>query len=121
MANPLVKIAVTASGFAAARLGRRIADAGWGAVFGEEPPDDQFTRNSEKETKKRVKQAKKDGLSKAEIEEIRNPADDVPWWKGMLWAAVSGVLLQGLRTAAQSGAKKGTDRITRRRPRPNRG
>ena len=39
MANPLVKIAVTASGFVAARLGRRIADAGWGAVFGEEPPD----------------------------------------------------------------------------------
>lgn len=121
MANPLVKLAVTGSGLAAAMIGRRLADAGWGAVFGEEPPDDKFARSSEKDTKKRVKQARKDGLSKAEIAEIRNPADDVPWWKGVLWAVVSGILLQGLRTAAQSGAKQGTERLTRRRPRPNRG
>ena len=65
--------------------------------------------------------AKKDGLSKAEIAEIRDPAEDVPWWKAILWTIVSGVLLQGLRAAAQNGTKKGADRLTRRRPRPNRG
>lgn len=121
MANPLVKLAVTGSGIAAAMIGRSLASAGWGAVFGEDPPSEQYTKDSAKETKKRRKQAKKDGLSKAEIAEIRDPAEDVPWWKAILWTIVSGVLLQGLRAAAQNGAKKGADRLTRRRPRPNRG
>lgn len=121
MANPLVKIAVTVAGIAAAQIGRRVATVGWGAVFGEDPPSEQLTKDSAKETKKRRKQAKKDGLSKAEIAEIRDPAEDVVWWKMALWTVVSGILLQGLRAAAQDGAKRGTDRLTRRRPRPNRG
>ena len=39
----------------------------------------------------------------------------------MLWATISGVVLQGLRMAAKRGAKAGAERLTTRRPRPNRG
>lgn len=121
MANPLVKIAVPLAGALAAMIGRKAANAGWGAVFGEDAPTEKATRASRKETARLRKQAKKDGLSKAEIEAIRDPADDTPVWKGMLWALLSGVVLQGIRMAAQKGTRSGVERLTRRRPRPNRG
>ncbi|MDN6399655.1 MAG: DUF4235 domain-containing protein, partial [Brachybacterium sp.] len=76
---------------------------------------------AQKDAAQRRKQAKKDGRSKAEIDQIKDPEDDEPIWKMLLWATVSGVILQGLRMGAKRGAKKGTERLTMRRPRPNRG
>ncbi|MEE1618947.1 DUF4235 domain-containing protein [Brachybacterium sp. J144] len=121
MANPLVKIAVPLAGVIAATLGRKVAAAGWGVVFGEDAPTPKATKATRKETLRQRKQAKKDGLSKAEIRAIRDPSEEQPIWKAMLWALVSGVLLQGFRLLAQRGAKAGAEGLTRRRPRPNRG
>lgn len=121
MANPLVSIVVPVAGVVAAVIGNKAAAAGWGAVFGEDAPTVKAQKASKKDTAKRRKQAKKDGLSKAEIAEIRDPAQDQPVWKMMLWATISGVILQGLRVAAKRGAKAGTERLSARRPRPNRG
>ena len=39
----------------------------------------------------------------------------------MLWATISGVVLQGLRVAAKRGTQVGVERLTTRRPRANRG
>lgn len=121
MANPLVSIAVPVAGIIAAVVGNKAAAAGWGAVFGEDAPTLKAQKASKKEITRRRKQAKKDGLSAAEIAEIKDPVDDQPVWKMMLWATVSGVILQGLRVAAKRGAKTGAERLTTRRPRPNRG
>lgn len=121
MANPLVKIAVPLAGVLAAALGKKVAETGWGAVFGEEPPTPKAAKATRKQTQQQRKQAKKDGLSKAEIQAIRDPSEEQPIWKAMLWTLISGVLLQGFRQIAQRGAKSGTERLTRRRPRPNRG
>ncbi|ASK66523.1 hypothetical protein CFK39_12685 [Brachybacterium avium] len=121
MANPLVSIAVPVAGIVAAKLGTKAAAAGWGAVFGEEAPTVQAEKAAKKNVAKRRKQAKKDGLPKSEIAAIKDPVDEQPVWKMMLWATVSGVLLQGLRMAAKRGAKSGAERLTMRRPRPNRG
>lgn len=121
MANPIVKIVVPLAGVAASILGQKAITAGWGAVFGEDAPTAKVAKASKKDTAKRRKQAKKDGLSKAELAEIRDPMDDRPVWKIMLWTVLSGVALQGLRTAAQRYAAKGTERVIARRPRPNRG
>ena len=121
MANPLVKIVVPVAGIVAAQIGLRAARSGWGAVFGEDAPTLKANRSSAKDTAKRRKQAKKDGLSKAEIAEIRDPMEDQPVWKVMLWTLISGVLLQGLKQLAQRYAKKGTEKVVSRRPRPNRG
>ncbi|MFC7374019.1 MULTISPECIES: DUF4235 domain-containing protein [unclassified Brachybacterium] len=121
MANPLVKIAVPVAGIVAAAVGNKAAAAGWGAVFGEDAPTVKAAKNSQKETQKRRKQAKKEGRPKAEISQIKDPMEDQPVWKVMLWALVSGVILQGLRIAAKRGAKTGAERLTARRPRANRG
>lgn len=121
MANPLVSIAVPVAGIVAAQIGNRAAAAGWGAVFGEDAPTVKAQKAAQKDAAQRRKQAKKDGLSKAEIDQIKDPEDDEPIWKMLLWATVSGVILQGLRMGAKRGAKKGTERLTMRRPRPNRG
>jgi len=121
VANPLVKIAVPVAGIIASQVGNRAAAKGWGAVFGEDAPTVKANKAARKDAEKRRKQAKKDGLPKAEIEAIKDPEDDQPIWKMLLWATVSGVLLQGLRMAAKRGAKSGTERLTSRRPRPNRG
>lgn len=121
MANPLVSIAVPVAGILAAQIGNRAAAAGWGAVFGEDAPTIKAEKAAKKDVAKRRKQAKKDGLSKSEIAAIHDPTDDQPVWKMMLWATVSGVLLQGLRMLAKRGAKTGAERLTTRRPRANRG
>jgi hypothetical protein len=121
VANPLVSIVVPVAGIVAAVVGNKAAAAGWGALFGEEAPTVQAQKAAQKDAAKRRKQAKKDGASKAEIAAIKDPEDDQPLWKMMLWATISGVILQGLRVAAKRGAKKGTERLTARRPRPNRG
>lgn len=121
MANPLVSIAVPVAGIIAAKIGTKAASAGWGAVFGEEAPTLKAEKAAKKDVARRRKQAKKDGLSKAEIAAIHDPADDQPVWKLMLWASISGVLLQGLRMLAKRGAKAGAERLTMRRPRANRG
>ncbi|GAA1334669.1 MULTISPECIES: DUF4235 domain-containing protein [Brachybacterium] len=121
MANPLVKIVVPIAGILAAQVGSRAARSGWGAVFGEDAPTVKANRASKKDTAARRKQAKKDGLSKAEIDEIRDPMDEQPVWKVMLWTLISGVMLQGFKQLAQQYAKKGTERVVSRRPRANRG
>nr|WP_245349006.1 DUF4235 domain-containing protein [Brachybacterium fresconis] len=121
VANPLVKIAVPVAGIIASQVGNKAAAKGWGAVFGEDAPTVKANKAAQKDAEKRRKQAKKDGLPKSEIEAIKDPEDDQPIWKMLLWATVSGVLLQGLRMAAKRGAKSGTERLTSRRPRPNRG
>ncbi|MGP9537718.1 DUF4235 domain-containing protein [Brachybacterium sp. AOP43-C2-M15] len=121
MANPLVSIAVPVAGVIAATLGNKAASAGWGAVFGEDAPTVKTQKAAKKDVAQRRKQAKKDGLPSSEIEAIRDPEDDQPLWKILLWATISGVVLQGLRVAARRGAKVGAERLTARRPRPNRG
>lgn len=121
MANPLVSIAVPVAGIIASIAGRKAASAGWGAVFGEDAPTVKAQKASQKEVAARRKQAKKEGLSAAEIAAIKDPVDEQPLWKMMLWATISGVLLQGLRMAAKRGAKAGAERLTTRRPRANRG
>ncbi len=121
MPNPLVRIAVPVAGILAAAAGKKAAEYGWGAVFGEDAPTTKTQKASAKEVAAQRKQAKKDGLSKDEINAITDPSDDLPVWKMMLWTLVSGVLLQGLRVAARRGAQKGAERLTTRRPRANRG
>ncbi|MDN5899885.1 MAG: DUF4235 domain-containing protein [Brachybacterium sp.] len=116
-----MSIAVPVAGIVAAKVGTKAAAAGWGAVFGEDAPTVKAEKAAQKDVVKRRKQAKKEGLSKAEIATIKDPVDDQPIWKMMLWATVSGVLLQGLRMGAKRGAKAGAERLTTRRPRPNRG
>lgn len=121
MANPIVSIVVPVAGIVAGLIGNKAAAVGWGAVFGEDAPTVKSQKAAKKDVAQRRKQAKKDGLSKAEIAAIRDPEDDQPIWKLLLWATVSGVLLQGLRVAAKRGAQKGAERLTTRRPRSNRG
>lgn len=121
MANPLVSIIVPVAGIIAASVGKKAAETGWGVVFGEDAPTTKSQKAAKKDVAARRKQAKKDGASKAEIAAIKDPDDDQPVWKMMLWATVSGVILQGLRVAAKRGAKTGAERLTTRRPRPNRG
>jgi hypothetical protein len=121
VANPLVSIIVPVAGIVAASLGSKAAEAGWGAVFGEDAPTTKTTKAGQKEAAARRKQLKKDGASKAEIQAVKDPEDDQPIWKLLLWATISGVILQGLRVAAKRGAKVGAERLTTRRPRPNRG
>ena len=121
MANPLESIAVPVAGILAAKLGTKAAETGWGAVFGEDAPTTKAQKAAQKEVAARRKQMKKDGASKAEIQAVRDPDDDQPVWKLMLWATISGVILQGLRMAAKRGAKAGAERLTTRRPRPYRG
>ncbi len=121
MANPLVSIAVPVAGIIAGVIGNKAAAAGWGAVFGEDAPTLKSQKAAKKDVAKRRKQAKKDGLAKAEIAAITDPSDDQSVWKMMLWTTVSGVILQGLRVAAKRGAQTGAERLTTRRPRPNRG
>lgn len=121
MANPLVKIIVPIAGVAAGMVGRKVATAGWGAVFGEDAPTAKAQKASAKATAKQRKQAKKDGLGKDEIAGITDPMQEQALWKIALWTLISGVLLQGLRQVAQRGAKRGAEAVTERRPRPNRG
>lgn len=121
MANPLVKIVVPLAGIVASVIGNKAAAAGWGAVFGEDAPTTKATKAAKKDAQQRRKQAKKEGQSKAEIEAIKDPADDQPIWKMLLWATVSGVLLQGLKMMAKRGAQTGAERVVSRRPRGNRG
>ncbi|MBB5832151.1 hypothetical protein HNR70_001964 [Brachybacterium aquaticum] len=121
MANPLVSIIVPVAGIVAAQIGSKAAEAGWGAVFGEDAPTVKTQKAAQKDVAARRKQLKKDGASKAEIAAVKDPEDDQPLWKLLLWATISGVILQGLRVAARRGAKAGAERLTTRRPRPNRG
>ena len=121
MANPIVSIAVPVAGLVAAAVGNKAAAAGWGALFGEDAPTAKAQKAAQKNVAAQRKQAKKDGLSKAEIEAIKDPEDDQPIWKLLLWATISGVLLQGLRVAAKRGTKTGVERLASRRPRPSRG
>jgi Protein of unknown function (DUF4235) len=121
VANPLLKIVVPVAGVLASIVGNKAVKAGWGAVFGEDAPSAKAAKASRKDTAQRRKQAKKDGLPASEIREIKDPTDDQPIWKALLWALVSGVILQGLKLMAQRGAKAGTERLTSRRPRTNRG
>ena len=80
-------------------------------MFGEDAPTVKATKAAQKDAQKRRKQAKKEGQSKAEIDAIKDPADDQPIWKMLLWATVSGVLLQGLKMMAKRGAKTGAERV----------
>lgn len=121
MANPLVKIVVPLAGITASVIGNKAASAGWGAVFGEDAPTVKATKAAKKDAQKRRKQAKKEGQSKAEIDAIKDPSDDQPIWKMLLWTLVSGILLQGLRMMARRGAQSGAERLVSRRPRGNRG
>jgi hypothetical protein len=121
VANPLVSIAVPIAGIIASQLGTRAAAAGWGAVFGEDAPTAKARRASHKDLARRRKQGKREGLSRAELRDLKDPQEDQPLWKVLLWASVSGVVLQGLREAARRGTKSGVERLTTRRPRPNRG
>ena len=121
MANPLVSIAVPVAGLVAAAVGNKAAAAGWGDVFGEDAPTDKTQKALQKDAAQRRKQAKKDGLSKDEIAQIKDPSEQMPVWKMMLWATISGVVLQGLRVAAKRGTQVGVERLTTRRPRANRG
>ncbi|MFC0676048.1 DUF4235 domain-containing protein [Brachybacterium hainanense] len=121
MPNPLVKAAVTGAGIAAGVIGSKLLAGGWGAVFGEEAPTPKVLRSSAKQTKLARKQAKKDGLSRSEIAAIRDPRQDQPIWKGLLWVVLSGAALTAFRQLAQKGAERGAERLTARRPRPNRG
>lgn len=121
MANPLVKIVVPLAAVVAGQVGNKVATSGWGAVFGEDAPTVKAAKASQKETRQRRKEAKKEGRSKAEVESIRDPVDELPIWKTLLWALVSGVLLQGLKMIARRGAAAGAERVTARRPRANRG
>jgi len=121
VANPLVSIIVPIAGIVAASVGKKAAEAGWGAVFGEDAPTTKAQKAAQKDVATQRKQLKKDGASKAEIRAIKDPDDDQPVWKLMLWATISGVVLQGLRVAARRGAKAGAERLTTRRPRANRG
>lgn len=119
--NPIVGLAVTAAGIAAAFIGNQVLEKGWSAVFGEQAPTEKTTKQSAKDAKAERKQAKKDGASKQEIAEISDPADDLAPWKVLLWAALSGVVIQALKLLAQRGAQKGITRLTERRPDANRG
>ena len=121
VANPIVSIVVPVAGIVAGLIGNKAAAVGWRAVFGEDAPIVKSQKAAKKDVAQRRKQAKKDGLSKAEIDAIKDPSDDQPIWKLRRWATVSGVLLQGLRVAAKRGAQKGAERLTTRRPRTNRG
>lgn len=121
MANPLVKIAVPVAGILASTIGKKATQAGWGAVFGEDPPTPKAAKASKKDTAQRRKEAKKEGRSQAEIARIRDPQEDLPGWKLALWTVISGIVLQGLRQAAKRGAANGTEKLVGRRPRPNRG
>lgn len=121
MANPLVKIAVTGAGIAAGIIGNKLLAAGWGAAFGEEAPTTKTAKQSAKDTKKAKKKAKKDGASADEIAEIRDPVKDQTTWKVILWTLLTGVVMQALRRSAQNGVEKTAERITERRPKPNRG
>lgn len=94
VSNPIVNAAITGAGILAATVSTKILTAVWSAVFGEEPPSEKAAKQSAKEVKKARKQAKKDGLSKAEIQEIRDPQEDVAPWKTALWTALS-ALFQG--------------------------
>src|SRR5699024_7688877 len=121
VANPLVSIAVPVAGIVAGIVGNKAAAAGWGAVFGEDAPTVKSQKAAKKDEAMRRKKEKTDDLAKAEIAAISDHEDDQPIWKMMLWATVSGVILQGLRVAAKRGAQTGTERLVTRRPRPNRG
>ena len=122
MANPIVSIVVPVAGLVAAAAGNKAAAAGGGALFGEDAPTVKSQKSAKKDVAKQRKQAKKDGLFKAEIEAIKDPEDDQPIWK---------LLLSGRRSpesscrdcgvAAKRGAKTGAERLTSRRPRPDRG
>lgn len=121
MSNPIVNAAVTVSGILASVGGTKLLTQGWQAAFGEEPPTPKAQSKSAKETKKKRKQAKKDGLSKAEIAQIRDPQKDVATWKTVLWLVLSAVFITGAKELAKRGVKSGGDRLTERRPRHNRG
>ena len=121
MGNVLVKISMTIAGLAAAVVGNKLIISLWGAIFGEDAPTAKHAKSTAKETKQRRKQAKKEGQGPQEIAEIRDPSEDQPVWKALLWTLLSGVFLQGMRMLAQRGARAGTEKVTGRRPRPNRG
>lgn len=119
--NPLVGLAVAGAGIASAFIGNQLLEKGWGAVFKEDAPTEKMTKQSAKDTKAERKQAKKEGRGKDEIAQISDPIGDMPVWKILLWTALSGVVVQGIKMLAQRGAQKGMERMTTRRPRPNRG
>lgn len=121
MTNPLVKIAMTGAGIAAGVIGNKLLVTGWGAAFGEDAPTAKNAKLSAKDTKARKKQAKKDGASKQEIAEIRDPHQEQDAWKIALWTILAGVVLQSLRRSAQRGVEVAAEKVTERRPKPNRG
>lgn len=119
--NPVVKAAVAGAGLLGAIVANQVLEKGWSAVFDESAPTDKAAKQSAKDVKAERKQAKKDGAAKTEVAEIQDPMDDMPVWKLLLWTAVSGIVIQGLRLLAERGAQRGTERLLMRRPRPNRG
>ena len=121
MSNPIVNAAVTVSGILASLGGSKLLTQGWEAAFGEAPPTPKAQSKSAKETKKKRKQAKKDGLSKLEISQITDPQKDMPAWKTVLWLVLSAIFVTGSRELAKRGVKRGGDLLTERRPRENRG
>lgn len=121
MANPLVKFAVIGSGIIAGIVSNKVLSKGWGLAFGEEPPTSKALKRSAKETKAAQRQAKKDGLGKADVRAITDPHDEDPIWKTMLWLVLSGIVVKTVREYAKRGTQKGSDRIFARRPRANRG
>ncbi|HJB10119.1 MAG TPA: DUF4235 domain-containing protein [Candidatus Brachybacterium merdavium] len=121
MGNVLVKISMTIAGLAAAVVGNKLIISLWGAIFGEDAPTAKHAKSTAKETKQRRKEAKKEGQTAQEIAAIRDPSEDQPVWKALLWTLLSGVFLQGMRMLAQRGARVGTEKVAGRRPRPNRG
>lgn len=120
-ANPLVKLAVAGAGSLAAVLANQLLEKGWSAVFGEHAPSEKMTKQSAKDIKAERKQAKKDGASAQELAQISDPMEDFPIWKIILWTALSGIAIQGLRLLAERVVQQGTSRLIERRPRPNRG
>lgn len=121
MPNPLVKLAMTGASLAAGYVGQKLLIAGWEAVFGEDAPTDQNVKQSAKDTKAVRKMAKKEGLTKEELQEIRDPEEDRPFWQAVLWTILTGVILQLVREAAASGTRLGAQKLSGRRPSPNRG
>lgn len=119
--NPLVSLAVTGAGLAAAFVANQALERGWSALFGEPAPTDKASKQSAKEVKAERKQAKHDGASRTQLQQITDPMDEIPLWKMLLWAALSGVAIQGLRLLAERGTERGAQRLLARRPETNRG
>ncbi len=120
-ATPGVKLVITLAGLAAGVVGSKLLDAAWGVAFGEQAPTASAQKTSEKDLAEAKKEAKQRGATKQELREMESSFDALPAWKIVLWTAVSGAVISGLRMAAERGAEAGANRLLGRRPESARG